>query len=1299
MPEPHPAPGTVSLSAARRHDRICDRFEAAWRAGAPPQIEDLLAEVPSGERPALFAELLRLEREFRGADCRPDEYHARFPNFAPLIDTAFRATAPTLPPADRPPDAPLPAVPGYELLGEVGGGGMGVVYRARHLGLGQLVALKMLRSGPWSRPDELARFRREANEVFGLTHPNIVRLYEFDEWRAEGGGPPVPYFTMEYVAGGSLAERLRAGPLPPRVAAALVETLARAMHYVHERRVIHRDLKPGNVLLAGDTPKVADFGLVKRLDGAEGLTTRHSVVLGTPCYMAPEQARGEKPLTPAVDVYALGAVLYECLTAQPPFRGDTHALVIYQVLTDEPVPPRRLRPEVPADLEAVCLKCLEKEPAQRYPSAAALADDLRRILDGESPVGPLNVVEQHERWAQRVGYELIEPIGCSRWAFAYKARRLNSLGRVVTFMVAVQAGPGDDPAARFRRQGQTMDRLDHPHVVRLHDFGESAGLPYLVLEHVDGGSLTDQFRTAAGSPGQAVADTADDEAVAVARLVTRSAHAPTAPRRAAELIEALARAVQHLHERGVVHGAVHPSAVLLTAAGVPKLGGFTVARLLDRLAAETSVPAYADVIPPHYLAPEQLAGPWAHPGPATDVYGLGAVLYELLAGEPPFLAETLQETRDWALDRPPDPPGAKADVPADLEAVCLRCLEKDPARRYRSAAALADDLRRFLTGAPESPRPSFTGFADLQPLEGGDDFVSYYRAREVRTGRAACLKVFAGLVTAADMDRFQRTAYSRLDRWRHPHVVELYAAGTRGGSVYLAHEWLPGGSLRQRVGRRPRPPAEAAGLVETLARALAAAHERGLIHGNLEPANVLFAADGTPKVAELGLVNQPAGPAELARRPDDAGRTLAAGDVFRFVGDVRYLAPEVVAGDAARIGPATDVYGLGTVLYHLLTGRPPFEGDTLAATADRVRFEAATPPGWHAPGVPPALEAVCLRCLAKDPARRYRSAAALADDLRRFLEAPPAPDADEGTVDIPPGGAPVPAVSPIHLHGEAVPGYEVLAEFARGRTATVYRARQRSTGQVVALKVLPTARPGSARGVALLRHEAHVLGELDHPNVVRVYDCGEAEGLAYLVTEFVDGLTLKLHTLGQPQPVAPAAALVEELARAAAHVHKRGIVHRDLKPANVLLAPSDDEEGRHYGVPKLTDFGLALRLRDRSGAPGPPGAVVGTPSYMAPEQAAGAEVGPEADLWSLGAILYELLTGRPPFLGADVMETLELVRTAEVVPPRALRPEAPAELEVVCLRCLSRDPAGRFAAAAELAKALRRFLDGCAPPP
>jgi WD40 repeat protein len=297
-----------------------------------------------------------------------------------------------------PPAAPclLPSsVPGYEVLRELGRGGMGVVYLARQVKLDRLVALKMVLSGAHAGANDRVRFRTEALAVARLRHPNIVQIHDVGEHDG------LPYFSLEFCPGGSLAQRLAGTPMPPGEAAALVERLALAMHAAHASGVVHRDLKPANVLLADDrTPKVTDFGLAKRLDEAGQTAT--GAVLGTPSYMAPEQAEGKKDVGPACDVYALGAILYECLTGRPPFRASTPLDTILQVVADEPVPPRRLLSAVPRDLETVCLKCLHKDPRRRYSSAEALAEDLRRFRAGE-PVRarPVSRAERLWRWGRR----------------------------------------------------------------------------------------------------------------------------------------------------------------------------------------------------------------------------------------------------------------------------------------------------------------------------------------------------------------------------------------------------------------------------------------------------------------------------------------------------------------------------------------------------------------------------------------------------------------------------------------------------------------------------------------------------------------------------------------------------------------------------------------------------------------------------------------------------------------------------------------------------------------------------------
>jgi serine/threonine protein kinase/WD40 repeat protein len=312
-----------------------------------------------------------------------------------------------------------PEIAGYDLLEELGRGGMGVVYKARQVGLNRLVALKMLRPDNTAGPEMLARFRLEAEALARLQHPNIIAIYDIGT--AEGR----PYFSMEYVAGGSLAQVLDGRPQDIAASARLVETLARTMDAVHRQGIVHRDLKPANILLSTElkvlstelaaailstqhsalstfVPKISDFGLAKVRSTAQRLT-QTGMVMGTLCYMAPEQARsGGSGVGPAADQFALGAILYELLTGRPPFEAPTPAQTITQLLNDEPLSPQRLRPKVPRDLATICLKCLEKSPRRRYASTLALAEDLRRFQTSK-PIHarPVGLLGRLTRWCRR----------------------------------------------------------------------------------------------------------------------------------------------------------------------------------------------------------------------------------------------------------------------------------------------------------------------------------------------------------------------------------------------------------------------------------------------------------------------------------------------------------------------------------------------------------------------------------------------------------------------------------------------------------------------------------------------------------------------------------------------------------------------------------------------------------------------------------------------------------------------------------------------------------------------------------
>ena len=290
----------------------------------------------------------------------------------------------------------------YELLQEVGRGGMGIVFKARQAGLGRLVALKMIRS-PLATQEELSRFRNEAATDARLEHPNIISIHEINEYQG------CPYLCLEYVEGGNLADRLADRPIRAVEATRLIETLARAVGYAHEHGVVHRDLKPANILLTTDgQPKIADFGLAKLLDALFEDELMHRVtqtgaVVGTPCYMSPEQTGGKpNAIGPATDIYSLGTLLYEMLTGRPPFQGESTIETLDQIRHHEPPPPRRFRPRLPRDFETICLKCLEKESVRRYPSAVALADDLARALAGEPIVArPVRFPERAAKWVRR----------------------------------------------------------------------------------------------------------------------------------------------------------------------------------------------------------------------------------------------------------------------------------------------------------------------------------------------------------------------------------------------------------------------------------------------------------------------------------------------------------------------------------------------------------------------------------------------------------------------------------------------------------------------------------------------------------------------------------------------------------------------------------------------------------------------------------------------------------------------------------------------------------------------------------
>jgi len=377
--------------------QVCCELRERLRAGESARVEELLEIHPLLARnDDAVLELIHAEvstRNDMGQRPTLEEWEERFPRLLPRMEqivslrSVFDSEMPTLTDSSAGTADPLASVQApdgrlrignYQILQEIGRGGMGVVYKARQANLSRIVALKMILAGEHSGLRERARLRNEAQAAAQLMHPNVVQIFEIGEHQG------LPFLAMEYVAGGNLTRTLRAMPQAFRWSARLTETMARAIHVAHQRGIVHRDLNPSNILIALDgTPKISDFGLAKFLVDDKGLSLS-GVILGTPSYMAPEQVSGNgQTIGPGTDVYALGALLYEMLTGAAPFRGFTPMETLCQVMEAELVPPSRLRHGVPEDLETICLKCLDRDPARRYSSAEDLAEDLRRYQENQ----------------------------------------------------------------------------------------------------------------------------------------------------------------------------------------------------------------------------------------------------------------------------------------------------------------------------------------------------------------------------------------------------------------------------------------------------------------------------------------------------------------------------------------------------------------------------------------------------------------------------------------------------------------------------------------------------------------------------------------------------------------------------------------------------------------------------------------------------------------------------------------------------------------------------------------------------
>jgi len=567
-----------------------------------------------------------------------------------------------------------------------------------------------------------------------------------------------------------------------------------------------------------------------------------------------------------------------------------------------------------------------------------------------------------------------------------------------------------------------------------------------------------------------------------------------------------------------------------------------------------------------------------------------------------------------------------------------------------------------------------------------------YYGRDVKLDRPVAVKVIDARYRddPAYAERFVREARA-VAAWRHENVIQVYYADDEDGLYYFVMEYIDGLDLRELLSRyvadgELMPHDDVLRIGRAIADGLDGAHEQGIIHRDVKPANVMVAGDGRIVLTDFGLAL-------------DMGQG-SLGEVF---GSSHYVAPEQARNSADAV-PQSDLYSLGVILYEMLTGAVPFDDPSPTAVALQHITQPPPPPRQVNPGLGEAVEAVLLRALSKSPQERYQTGGELMDALEQALQA-------ERAAALPPPVRPLSRVSveervARHLRGDeggavraqgAPPAaddallgrqldeYRLEALLGEGGMARVYRGLDTNLERHVAIKVIDIPFQSDSDHVMRFKREAQTIAQLEHPNIVRLYRYGEAEGLLYMAMQCVEGTDLGAilaerraeQTFMEPEE---ASRIVRQVCRALDYAHGRGVIHRDVKPANIML----DEDGNVV----LTDFGLALMIEL-----GTRGEVFGSPAYMSPEQAmSSANVVAQSDLYSVGVILYEMFTGQLPFDADDPLEVAMLHMSEPPRPPRELRPEIAPELEAVILKSLAKEPEERYQSGAELADALDRAL-------
>jgi serine/threonine protein kinase/Tol biopolymer transport system component len=549
----------------------------------------------------------------------------------------------------------------------------------------------------------------------------------------------------------------------------------------------------------------------------------------------------------------------------------------------------------------------------------------------------------------------------------------------------------------------------------------------------------------------------------------------------------------------------------------------------------------------------------------------------------------------------------------------------------------------------------------VERLGGGGAGV-VYKARDLTLDRFVALKFLSTLRSGSEADkrRFLREARaaSALD---HPNICTVYEIDETGeGRLFIAMAFCEGETLKEKLERGPLPVAEAAGLAAQIAAGLGAAHDKGIVHRDVKPANVIVSPDGRIKIVDFGIA-----------QAGDESRLTRAGTA---VGTVGYMAPEQLRGET--IDRRTDIWALGVVLYEMVTGRSPFPGEDDQERIRAILTQEPEPASSWRPGLPAELGWILERALAKLPADRYPGMAEMREDLLDLARPEGASDLQDPLertqLEIPAAPSDLRAAggdTGTGLAGRILGHYRVVERIGGGGMGVVYRAEDLRLARTVALKFLPPELTRDPEAKARFLQEARAASALDHPNICTIHEVGETdEGRLYLVMPCYDGETLRQRIERGPLSIDEATDIAQQIARGLSKAHRRGIVHRDIKPANLMLTGD--------GVVKILDFGLAKLAG--AAAITRTGSSVGTPAYMSPEQARGEDVDHRTDLWSLGVVLYEMLAGRRPFGGEHEQAVLYSIFNEAPKPLSEIRPDAPPDLARIVGGLLAKDPADRY---------------------